>query len=319
VLQEIETDTAHFYLLTYETPEPHGDGRFHEVRVEVTRPDLEVRARRGYVDHSEEARRNLVAASSLALPGSVADIPLSAGAFSTWTEDGEPEIQVAIDLQSVIEALDQPTATQSLQLYLAAVGDGGDLLDHAKQTVSWETDAVPSGKAGQRPPSTYLYPWLLGYGSFELRVLVIDDRSGRLGTARVTLDMPEPSSELRISHPILIRKSWGDTGPFQPALEGVVDRGSDATVFFEIYGDFELDVSGWIERATGPHDPTLERAGSGRIDLEIDITQASDSLIQKIWLPVPLDLPLGLYDIVVMVADPAGKGTQVFELPITVI
>lgn len=42
------TDTARFYLLTYNPATPREPGGWHDVRVEVTRDDVEVRARRGY-------------------------------------------------------------------------------------------------------------------------------------------------------------------------------------------------------------------------------------------------------------------------------
>ena len=49
-LQEIERDTARFYLLTYATPPPVADGGYHEIEVRLSRKDLEVRARAGYID-----------------------------------------------------------------------------------------------------------------------------------------------------------------------------------------------------------------------------------------------------------------------------
>ncbi|MFQ5745507.1 MAG: hypothetical protein ACE5HV_18295 [Acidobacteriota bacterium] len=57
VLREIETDTSEFYLLTYAPPPPYGDGEFHEIGVEVKRPDVSIRARKGYVDLAAEDRR----------------------------------------------------------------------------------------------------------------------------------------------------------------------------------------------------------------------------------------------------------------------
>lgn len=49
-LQEIQADNSRYYLLTYATPEPVGDGEYHDVEVRVRRSGAQVRARDGYVD-----------------------------------------------------------------------------------------------------------------------------------------------------------------------------------------------------------------------------------------------------------------------------
>ncbi len=87
----------------------------------------------------------MVAASSLALPGSVADLPLSAGAFFTWSEEGNPEIQVAVNVGRMVEALDPVLTNPTLQLYFAAVSDDRKLLDPPSHIVSWQ--AADDGSA----------------------------------------------------------------------------------------------------------------------------------------------------------------------------
>jgi len=67
VLSRIERETARFYLITYAPPDPPDDGEYHEIRVEVRRDGLAVRARDGYYDigdaeraqRAEDARRLL--------------------------------------------------------------------------------------------------------------------------------------------------------------------------------------------------------------------------------------------------------------------
>jgi VWFA-related protein len=55
-LRRVERETARFYLLTYAPPDPPEDGEYHEIRVEVTRPGLDVRSRDGYYDIGEVER-----------------------------------------------------------------------------------------------------------------------------------------------------------------------------------------------------------------------------------------------------------------------
>ena len=54
-------------LLTYALPEPHHDGEYHEIRVEVLRDGVEVRARDGYYDISDAERRKKARLGQLVL------------------------------------------------------------------------------------------------------------------------------------------------------------------------------------------------------------------------------------------------------------
>ncbi|HET9211375.1 MAG TPA: VWA domain-containing protein [Thermoanaerobaculia bacterium] len=57
-LAKVEKDTRSYYWLGF-TPEWHADGRNHEIRVEVRRPDLEVRSRSGFSDLSRVEQASL--------------------------------------------------------------------------------------------------------------------------------------------------------------------------------------------------------------------------------------------------------------------
>jgi VWFA-related protein len=318
VLQEIETDTARFYLLTYATPAPLGDGEFHELRVEVERPGLQVRARRGYFDHAEQERRDLVAASSLALPGSVADLPVQAGAFYNWTADGEPQAQIAIDVRGVIEALGTTPERPSLQLYFAVVSDNRELIASSSQTVSWPAKTEGPGTSEPMAPPVYLHPWTLGFGRFDVRILAIDEDSGRMGSARVALQIPEQQSEPLISHPVLIAAERDRMGPPVPVLDGLVSPDADVQAFLEVYGETEVVVEGWIASTEGAPGAAEQAASAERRMLEVDVTSEPESPIRKVWLSLPADLTPGSYVISVQVRRPAGEDRQDFEIPLRV-
>lgn len=66
-LRIIERETSRFYLLTYAPPPPMNDGEYHRIRVNVSRSDVEVRARAGYFDISEDQRHQLAEAGKLVL------------------------------------------------------------------------------------------------------------------------------------------------------------------------------------------------------------------------------------------------------------
>ncbi len=56
-MQKIFADVGSYYLLSYYSTNPRLDGRFRRIRVEVKRPDVEVRARPGYLAPTEAEAR----------------------------------------------------------------------------------------------------------------------------------------------------------------------------------------------------------------------------------------------------------------------
>ncbi len=67
-LARVSRDTSDYYWLGF-VPEYRRDDRVHDVEVEVLRPGLEVRARRGYLDLSRSAEADMEAQRALLFPG----------------------------------------------------------------------------------------------------------------------------------------------------------------------------------------------------------------------------------------------------------
>jgi len=110
-------------------------------------------------------------------------------------------------------------------------------------------------------------------------------------------------------------------------LDGQVDAWTNASVFFEAYGQTEPDVDGRIVSVA----KTAETVEAGAmaseavqmepLDLDVYFTREPESQILKAWLPIPAGLEAGPYVIEVRVAGPGGEGEgeQVFELPLRIV
>ena len=48
-MKQIVRDSSAYYLLGYNTTQNAADGKFHEIKVNVKRPNIQVRARKGYL------------------------------------------------------------------------------------------------------------------------------------------------------------------------------------------------------------------------------------------------------------------------------
>jgi len=104
VLGRIEEDGRRYYLLTYAVPPPLGDDEYHDIRVEVRRPGVDVRARGGYVDLAPIDRRTRAVAAALMVPGSVATTPVGVRAFRMWSAEGRPVVDLAVAVEGADEA-----------------------------------------------------------------------------------------------------------------------------------------------------------------------------------------------------------------------
>lgn len=67
-LRNATTDTANYYWLGF-VPHYRRDDRAHDVQVQVLRPDLRVRSRRGYLDLSRRAEADMETQGRLLFPG----------------------------------------------------------------------------------------------------------------------------------------------------------------------------------------------------------------------------------------------------------
>jgi VWFA-related protein len=97
-MKQIVLDTSAYYLLGYNSNVAEPDGKFHEIKVRVRRPGVQVRARRGYwAVTREEARRSTSASSAAEPPKAISAAlavvaqPVRSRLIRTWigTERGQ--------------------------------------------------------------------------------------------------------------------------------------------------------------------------------------------------------------------------------------
>lgn len=74
----IERDFARYYELSYAPTRKKADGKYHKIQVKVRRPGLNVRARPGFLDYTEEQRESLAFSSAAYNPSLFNDIPFEA-------------------------------------------------------------------------------------------------------------------------------------------------------------------------------------------------------------------------------------------------
>src|SRR5258705_13288598 len=90
-MKQITRDSSAYYLIGYNSSQAPSDGKFHNIRVRVKRPGVQVRARKGYWALNQEETKRALAPSKPATPKPVEAAlsaavarPSSASVVRTW-------------------------------------------------------------------------------------------------------------------------------------------------------------------------------------------------------------------------------------------
>jgi VWFA-related protein len=127
-LRQIVRDSSAYYLLGYNSTQSPTDGKFHEIKVRIKRPGVQVRARKGYWAYSPEDAARATA---------------SANAAASGTPAVAPEIDRA--LSSLAAPRSRPVRTW---IGTSRAADG-----RTHVVFSWEPAAAGPGSVGSAPPA----------------------------------------------------------------------------------------------------------------------------------------------------------------------
>jgi len=321
VLQEIETDTSHFYLLSYEPPEPDGDGEWHDIRVEVARDGVDVRSRGGYVDTAPDERARRLIAAALALPGSVADLPVEAQTFHSRRPAGEPNLLMAVAVDGADVGIMLTPAGErhvSLDIHAVMLRDG-DKVDESHESLNARAagDGTFRAAGDDAPAQTlagflaYEHEWSLEPGDYTLNVAAYDNVSGRVGATSLPVTVPAPSDAWGISDPLLV--TIDDAGHVSPMVLGRVMANQSIAAFVEVYNGVQPILTGqvFLESDTDetPQSAKLFPLALRRIG---PVTHSGSA-------PLPPGMPPGHYIVQLTITDPPAEHLKVVRLPIEVV
>jgi VWFA-related protein len=207
----IVEDNSTYYLLGYNTP-PKYDGRFHEITVRVKRPDLEVRARKGYYAAKEDPATSGeapdVLRDLLSSPMPMSGLTMRATSNVFKGDAGNGLVQVTVQFAPDAIAFDEAGGTFSNTVELRYVAynrdgtaevNGSKTLDLALQPDSH--DAVR--EHGLRFATEIPLP----PGRYQLRVAALDALGGRNGSVFWDVEVPSFSAALAMSDVVITSAS----------------------------------------------------------------------------------------------------------------
>jgi len=219
--QEIQSENSSYYLLGYSPTNTRSDGRFRRIRVEVTRPGVKVEARPGYYAPKsfrqftrEDKEEELQQAINLDEP--FLDLPFVVDASYFLRPDNTYYVVLAAKIPGSAVQLLKKSNTHETEfdfIWRATDPSGkpvGVLRDTLPVKVSGESyDMLLAGN--------FLYEGslVLPPGKYQLKVLVRENQTGKMGTFEEPLRLPPVSTGgLSLSSVVLSNevKASGESG-----------------------------------------------------------------------------------------------------------
>ena len=199
-LAQIVADQSSYYLLGYTSSEAPTDGEFHEIKVEVNRPDVRIRARKGYYALTEDNATRLMAPPKPEPPSAVSRAlaklaePTRSRLVRTWVgasrgDNGKTRLTFVWEPIASGQSRRDESASQVM---LMAMSDNA----------AYFRGEVPSRPGGTLP----LAEFEADPGELELNVAIEDEYGDVLDRAVDELVVPDfTGTDVALSTPTVLR------------------------------------------------------------------------------------------------------------------
>lgn len=195
VFSQVQKDTSAYYILGYSSSNHLRDGRFRHIKVVVNRPDLKLDYRSGYYagrdfEHSGHTDREQQLKDELASDLPATDVAVYAGTAYFRRDDSHYFLAVSIVVPGsqipFVQEKDRDSATLDI---------AGEVLESGKFPVGQLRDtlklAVESSRQVRRKNVQYNTSFLLAPGSYHLKFVVRENRTGRMGSFEADVQIPD--------------------------------------------------------------------------------------------------------------------------------
>ncbi len=208
VFSQVQKDTSAYYVLGFTSSNPLKDGHFRRLKVQLNRQDVKLEYRSGYYagrdfQHLNNSDREQQLDDELEAQLPQTDVAVYAGAHYFRQDDSHYYLGVSLVIPGsqipFVPAKDKDNATIDI---IGEVLAGGKLpVGHQRDTVKL---AVDSTQQVRRKNVQYNTGFLLAPGSYHLKFVVRENRTGRMGSFETDVQIPDlRKAPLRMSSVVL--------------------------------------------------------------------------------------------------------------------
>lgn len=322
-LAQVVRDSSAYYLIGYNSTQPRADGKFHEIKVRLKKPGLDVRARKGYWALTEAEMA--MSAANNAKPAAPTEVTRALGTIEsgrrsrlvrTWVgtargENGMTRVTFAWEPAPPVSGSGQDRLQPSaVQLMAAGPGAGQPYFRGkiAGAPASPAAGASTSARGGQ-------VTFDAAPGTLQLRLSIEGPESQVIDTDMREITVPDLTRpEVALSTPAVFRAATArefrelaaDPAP-EPTAAREFRRTERLLVRFEVYGPGEQPPAVTAK--------ILNRSGQGMADLPVKGPEAPATACQ---LDIPLaGLPPGEYLVEVKALAGGGEAKELIPMRVT--
>lgn len=204
-LQRIADESRVTYLLGYEPASPVRDGKYHELKVEVLRPGLRVRARAGYFapkgEPAEQQDERDAVTRAMRDPFDEDAIPLRLTTYvlGPSQQTKRPRVEVLVAGEVRRDALEADAVRGVAAPKLSLFTESPDREWHKSE---WTVQVPLAADATATDPSWHPFLTRVAMQPGEHRIRLVVESGGRIGS--LTTDVVVPKADgARLSTPIL--------------------------------------------------------------------------------------------------------------------
>lgn len=245
-LQQMVRDASVYYLLSYTSTRAPRDGRFHEISVRVTRPGVQVRARKGYWAYSPE---DVARATAPARPEAPTEVSEALGVMRSTESLGRTR-PVSVWLGALQGVAEKAAVTFAWEA-AAAADTPADVVDHVSIVATtlagdelYRGDIEKAGTARGGSVTFEAPP-----GPLRVQVIPHNARGTRLDSDEASLDVPDfTGTGPQLTTPFLYRgRTARDLQQVRaaedplPVVSAVFARAERMLIRFGAYGAGGLD------------------------------------------------------------------------------
>ncbi len=194
-LRAITGSQSFYYVLSYASPASQSDGKYHRIRVEVSRPGLRIVHREGYFSPREqltyERRRKEDILEALQAPADLKDIPLNLSFKASRLDEDVFQLAVMASVaMKDLRFLDEEARHRNLiHLVVVALDPQGRYIDGVEKAIQFNlTDPGYAGLLRQGLSSRVNMK--LPAGRYRVQAVVRESVQARMGSAQQIVEVP---------------------------------------------------------------------------------------------------------------------------------
>jgi hypothetical protein len=193
---QVQAENSTYYLLGYAPRSTTADGRFHRIRVDVTRAGARVRARPGYFAPKSfgvlsRSEKNLQLEQALSLDTPFVDLPVAGELPTFHLPDGRYSVVLAAKIPGSALTFTDKSGKKHAELDFAwrASDSNGRVAGSLRDTLPVNVDVTGYDQV-KTGSVVYEGGLVLPAGSYTVKAAVRDNRSGQIGTFEQSLQVP---------------------------------------------------------------------------------------------------------------------------------